>query len=165
MFALNKTRLREETQLAVSLTIPSRPEYLGLCRLVAGVLGASRSLDEESIADLKLVITEACSCFIWGAEGGPGLEGADEAAQAGSLQVDFAIEADGWELRISEPGGRRVLAEAGRCDPRTEQGLRLTVLRALADEVEQIEDEQGGCVLRLAKRLPPVSVPASSPVG
>lgn len=149
----------EEIQLAVSLTIPSRPEYLGLCRLVAGVLGASRSLDEESIADLKLVVTEACSCFIWGTEGRPG-SGDTEAAVPGSLQIDFDVGGEGWELSIFEPGGR-LPARAERCDPHTEQGLRMMVLKALVDEVEQIEDERRGCVLRLAKRLPAVSHPGS----
>lgn len=127
---------------------------------MAGVLGASRSLDEESIADLKLVVTEACSCFMWGPEGGPSPEGGEKTT-GGSLQVDFDIGPDSWELRISQPEGGVSVASVERCDPDTEQGLRMMVLKALVDEMEHIEDERRGCVLRLAKRLPAVSLPSS----
>ncbi len=45
----------------VRLTIPAKPEYITLGRLALTGLSRLRPLDEETLADLKLALTEACS--------------------------------------------------------------------------------------------------------
>ena len=80
----------------VSLVIPGKPEYVGLCRLVVGAIGARQSLDEESIADLKLVVTEACTCFLHGPEGDISVGSPDEPAPFPSA----------WSSRWRPRGGR-----------------------------------------------------------
>src|SRR2546423_14683672 len=45
----------------VRLTIPARPEYITLCRLALTGLSRMRPLSDETLADLKLALTEACS--------------------------------------------------------------------------------------------------------
>jgi anti-sigma regulatory factor (Ser/Thr protein kinase) len=57
---------RGSAQASVSLVVPCKAEYVALCRLVVGALGAREALDEEVIADLKVVVTEACNCFLAG---------------------------------------------------------------------------------------------------
>ncbi len=53
----------------LSLTIPCKAEYVALCRLVVGALGTHEALDEELIADFKVVVTEACNCFLGDPDG------------------------------------------------------------------------------------------------
>jgi anti-sigma regulatory factor (Ser/Thr protein kinase) len=143
----------ESGQQLISLVIPCRPEYIGLCRLVAGVVGARESLDEELIADLKLVVTEACTCFIWGADGGPSTDLVLDLPD--SLRVDFNVAPDLWEITVSDPEGRRPVIRRDRFDAMSERALGLTIINALVDSMEEIEGESGGTVLRLVKRLSP----------
>lgn len=147
----------------ISLVIPCKAEYVGLCRLVAGVVGARESLDEDAIADVKLVVTEACTCFVWRPETEP-LRGdapvASDVGDAGFLRIDFCIMPDSWEISVYDPDHRRRIANACRCDPMSEGGLGLTIIKALVDKVEQTDSEQEGSVLRLTKRLHARSVSA-----
>ncbi len=141
----------------ISLVIPARPEYVGLCRLVAGVVGARKALDEESIADLKLVVTEACTLFLYGLTG-------KQPEQAGlevvprSMRVEFGVASQAWEITISDPEGRHRLAGLSSADPLSEGGLGLTIINALADSVEHTESETEGSVIRLVKRFPSSAV-------
>lgn len=143
----------ESGQQLISLVIPCKAEYIGLCRLVAGVVGARESLDEELIADLKLVVTEACTCFIWGPEGDPYVDEALDLPD--SLRVDFAVMPDLWEITISDPERRRPISRGDRFDAMSEGALGLTIINALVDSMEETEGEAGGTVLRLVKRLSP----------
>lgn len=128
--------------------------------MVAGVVGARESLDEELIADLKLVVTEACACFVWRPEESPaGGEGSAASDAAGSLRVEFNVTPESWEITVCDPDGWYRVPRPGRCDPMSEGGLGLTIIKALVDSVEQTDSEAGGTVLRLVKRLPPRSIP------
>ena len=64
-------------------------------------MGARESLDEEDIADLKLVVTEACTCFLWGLGRGPHSRSSASPATRPALRVDFVIWPGGWEITIS----------------------------------------------------------------
>jgi serine/threonine-protein kinase RsbW len=52
------------TSRDVSLTIPARPDYLVLARLALSAVCRLTSLSPESVADLKLAITEAANDFV-----------------------------------------------------------------------------------------------------
>jgi len=144
---------KESGQQPISLVIPCRAEYLGLCRLVAGVVGARESLDEEDIADLKLVVTEACTCFLWGPDGSPSPEDASAPVHAPcSLRVDFNVLPKAWEITISDPEHRHHVPATGRCDP-TGSGLGLTIIKALVDSLEHTDRDGEGSVIHLVKRL------------
>jgi anti-sigma regulatory factor (Ser/Thr protein kinase) len=147
---------QEGAQEAIALVVPCRPEYIGLCRLVAGVMGAREYLDEEDIADLKLVITEACTCFLRDADGSP-LEGHESgAAQKTSvLRVAFNLLPEAWEITVSDPQDHYHIPNTSRCDPSGGGGLGLTIMRALVDSVECTDSELEGSVIRLVKQLSP----------
>jgi anti-sigma regulatory factor (Ser/Thr protein kinase) len=151
-----KTKLRESDQELITLVIPCRSEYVGLCRLVAGVMGARESLDEEDIADLKLVVTEACTCFLGGLDESPPSAHERGATQTPrTLRVDFNVLSEAWELTISDPEHRYHIPNASRCDPSGGSGLGLTIIRALVDSVEHTDSEVEGRVIRLVKQLSP----------
>ncbi len=138
----------------ISLVIPCKAEFIGLCRLVAGVLGGRESLSEEEIADLKVVVTEACTCFIWGPDGPPLTD--EEAAPAdppSRLRIDLDVLPGSWEVTISDPEGSYHLRPAARCDQEGGGGLGMTIMKALVDSIERTDNEGEGSVIRLEKRL------------
>lgn len=144
----------EAEQQPVSISIPRQAEYIGLCRLLAGVVGTRGSMNAEDVADLKLAVTEACTCFLWGSEGG-GVEDPEDRADDPSeaLSVEFRVEMDGWEVSVSDPDHRHRIpgdAEGALSGP---GGLGLTIMRALADHVEHTYTEAEGSVIRMSKRI------------
>jgi anti-sigma regulatory factor (Ser/Thr protein kinase) len=148
-------------QQPVTLVIPCRAEYIGLCRLVAGVLGVRGGLGEEDVADLKVVVTEACTCFLWGPDGPPlSDEGATPVDQPCMLRIDFTVSPGSWELTISDPDRRYRLPHSHHCTARGEDGLGLTIMNALVDSLEHTDTEADGSVIRVGKRLLEEQAPA-----
>lgn len=155
-----RTTLQGREEQPISLVIPCRPEYISLCRLVAGVIGTRESLDEEDIADLKLVVTEACTCFLWGPDGSPSLEEECPPGGPSSLGVEFRVRPDSWEISISDPERRYHMPKDRHPDRATGGGLGLMIIEALVDTVESTDSEAGGSVVRMVKRLSPRTVEA-----
>jgi serine/threonine-protein kinase RsbW len=149
----------DDSKRPISLVIPSKPDYVGLCRLVAGVVGARESLDEEVIADLKLVVSEACTRFL--EPEGDSDEPLQATGSSGTLRVDFTISADAWEIILSDPAGVRRLPPLSGYAPLSEEGLSVTIMSALVDTVEQVEQGGGGSQLRLVKKFRPSVSPES----
>lgn len=140
----------------ITLVIPCRAEYLALCRLLAGVVGAREGLDAEDIADIKLVVTEACTCFLWGLDGGPSPgEEREAGSPPASIRVDFAVKPETWELTVSDPEHRHHIPTDSRCHPAGGGGLGLVIMRALVDSVVHTDSEDEGSVIHLVKRLTP----------
>ena len=46
---------------SAEIQIPPRPEYVGVLRLALGSLARTVGMDEESIDDLRIAISEACT--------------------------------------------------------------------------------------------------------
>jgi hypothetical protein len=141
-----------ETRPAVSLVIPCRPEYVSLCRLVVGALGASQALDDETVADLKVIVTEAVNCFlgVTPLSAGPVEESAGE---ADSLRLDFTVTPQEWTMVISNPEHTRRISQSTLPDPASEGALGLVIIEALVDSIERLDGDEGGSLLRLVKRL------------
>jgi hypothetical protein len=137
---------------AVSLAIPCRAEYVALCRLVAGSLGLRDGLDEDLVADLKVIVTEACNCFMAMAERAPASAGGPSSG-AGSLSMEFDPQPDRFVISVLYPEKRGLVSWLEGRDPLSEAGLGLTILKALTDEMVELADGDG-TVLRLTKRLP-----------
>ena len=136
------------------MVIPCRAEYIGLCRLVAGVVGARESLDEEDIADLKLVVTEACTCFLWGPDGASFADSDEQRPQGpAALRIEFNVMPEAWEITISDPQNRHQIPGVSKCAGGSGGGLGLTIIQALADTVEHTLSETEGSVIRLVKKL------------
>ena len=131
---------------AVRLTIPAKPEYITLCRLALTGLSRVRPLPDETLADLKLALTEACSNSVRHAYSDR--EGSVEILyelHEDRLVIEVLDEGDGFDARETDKDG----------DELTEGGLGIAIIRAIADEFEVGERSGGtGSRLRFVKVLP-----------
>jgi anti-sigma regulatory factor (Ser/Thr protein kinase) len=110
-------------------------------------------MDTEDVADLKLVVTEACTCFLPAAQDDlPHGSAKDEGEAPASLRVDFRVSPGSWEVTVSDAENRHAISEESACSPWATGGLGLTIMRALVDRVEHTQSESGGSVIRLSKR-------------
>jgi anti-sigma regulatory factor (Ser/Thr protein kinase) len=140
----------EMTELSpVSLAIPCRAEYVALCRLVAGSLGLRDGLDEDAVADIKVIVTEACNCFLAMARDVPAGAGAGGC----SIRMEFDSRPDAFVISVLYPEKRELVSWLEGRDPMSEAGLGLTILKALTDDLVELDSGSDGTILRLTKRL------------
>ena len=121
---------RVETGRTVRLTIPAKPEYITLSRLALSGLARVRALPEETLADLKLALTEACSNSVQHAYGD------DE----GHVAISFELRDDRLIVEVADDGtGFEPAAPGVNGDDGaelSEGGLGIAIIRSIADEVE-----------------------------
>ena len=131
----------------VVLEVPAKPEYLLLARLAATGVARSVSASEETIADLKLAITEAVANSV---------RHAYPSGEPGRVTIELLAAADRVQVVVSDTG--RGLVAPGLPPVRDggpgEGGMGLSIIRAIADEVELGAGEDGqGTRLRFACAL------------
>jgi serine/threonine-protein kinase RsbW len=131
----------------VRLTIPAKAEYISLSRLALAGLSRVRTFPDETLADLKLALTEACSNSVRHAyENGEGHVGISFELLDDRLIVEVADDGTGFELE--EANG------AGGGEELSEGGLGIAIIRSIADEVEIGGGPDGkGSRLRFVKLL------------
>jgi serine/threonine-protein kinase RsbW len=131
---------------SVRLTIPARPEYITLGRLALTALAGVRPVSDETLHDLKLALTEACTNSVKHAydEGGEGTVDILYELQPDRLAVEVGDAGAGFEPRDSNGVNGEDLSEGG---------LGIEIIRAVTDEVEIEPREGGGSRLRFVKFL------------
>jgi serine/threonine-protein kinase RsbW len=129
----------------VRLTIPAKPEYITLCRLALTGISHLRPLTDETLADLKLALTEACSNSVRHAYGD----------RDGTVEIRYELHADRLVIEVADDGGGFVPANARETDlDLAEGGLGIAIIRSIADDLEIGTGEAGrGSRLRFVKRL------------
>jgi serine/threonine-protein kinase RsbW len=127
----------------VRLIIPAKPEYVSLCRLALAGLARVRPVGAETLADLKLAITEAASNSVRHAY----------ADGSGVVEISYRLDGDRLEVEVADAGtGFEVGAGNGDLEDLAEGGLGIAIIRAIADEFE-LRSDQAGSRLRFAKAL------------
>jgi serine/threonine-protein kinase RsbW len=128
----------------VRLRIPARAEYVLLGRLALSGVTRMRPLDDETINDLKLAVTEACTNSVRHAYRGNG----------GIVDIVYELHDDRLVVEVSDDGAGfdpNELVEVGEL---TEGGLGIAIIRAVVDEFEVGERQDGrGSRLRFVKFL------------
>jgi serine/threonine-protein kinase RsbW len=139
--------MRPHDDRSVRLTIPARAEYITLGRLALTAIGRVRPLSEETLSDLKLALTEACTNSV---------RHAYREGRAGVVEILFQLEPDRLVVEIVDDGAgfKPDEVEAGGNGDLSEGGLGIAIIRAVADEVEIDARETGGSRLRFVKLLP-----------
>src|SRR3954467_15699324 len=90
---------------SVRLTIPARPEYITLGRLALTAIAGVHPVSDETLHDLKLALTEACTNSVKHAyeEGGEGIVDTLEGLRPGRLPGGGGVGGRGLEPH--EPEG------------------------------------------------------------
>ena len=131
----------------VRLRIPARPEYIALGRLALTGLAEAREIEPDTIADLKLALTEAVSNSVRHAYGPDGV---------GQVEIRYELRADRVVVEVADDGAGFDPEEspAFEGDELSEGGLGIAIIRTIADELE-IESRPGvrGSRLRFVKNL------------
>jgi serine/threonine-protein kinase RsbW len=131
----------------IELRIPAKPEYITLCRLALTGLGQLREIREDTMADLKLALTEAVSNSVRHAYGpeGEGHVGVRYELHPDRLGIEVVDDGEGFEP--GDPSQREG-------DELSEGGLGIAIIKSIADEFE-LRSTPGtrGSTLRFVKRL------------
>jgi serine/threonine-protein kinase RsbW len=141
----------ELTPYGVSLRFPAEPKWLALCRLVLGGVARVNGVDDETVADLKLAVTEACSNAV---------RHAYRVDEPGEVTVRFGIDGRAVRVEVTDTGGgfehRRQLRELDpeRSDLREDE-MGLAIIRTIVDELEiGSGPERRGTRLAFRKTIP-----------
>jgi len=130
----------------VRLTIPARAEYITLGRLALTAIAGVHPVSDETLHDLKLALTEACTNSV---------RHAYEDGRVGNVEIVYELEPDRLVVEVGDEGAGFEPAETqenGTGDLE-EGGLGIAIIRAVADEVEIGPREEGGSRLRFVKFL------------
>jgi serine/threonine-protein kinase RsbW len=136
----------DPSERSVRLIIPAKAEYITLGRLALTAIARVRPLSDETLSDLKLALTEACTNSVRHAYEG----------RAGTVEIVYRLEPDRLVVDVLDDGDGFQVEEAvdksGNGDL-SEGGLGIAIIRAVADEVDIGPGDAGGCRLRFVKFL------------
>jgi serine/threonine-protein kinase RsbW len=130
----------------VRLTIPAKPEYITLSRLALAGLARVRAFSDETLSDLKLALTEACSNSVRHAYGNG----------EGHVDISFELRDDRLIVEVADDGSGFEPEQSAKDDDDmlSEGGLGIAIIRSIADEVEIGGRPNGkGSRLRFVKLL------------
>jgi len=127
----------------VRLTIPAKAEYITLCRLALAGIASYRPVPDETLHDLKLALTEACTNSI--------RHGYDDGE--GHVEVVYEIDGDALTIQVTDEGEGFSPDEHAEPEEMSESGLGLAIISSLTDELEIEQLNDGGSRLRFVKRL------------
>jgi serine/threonine-protein kinase RsbW len=131
----------------IRLRIPAKAEYITLCRLALTGLAQLRDMGDDTLAELKLALTEAVSNSVRHAYGPDG---------AGHVDVTYELRPEGLGIEVVDDGEGFDPEEGPSFEGEelSEGGLGIAIIRAIADEFE-IASAPGarGSRLRFVKRL------------
>ena len=129
----------------VVLAMPARTDYLILARLALAGIARERHIDQATLADLTLAVTEAC---------GNAARHAHPSGD-GTVTVRYTIDDDAIEIRV-EDDGPGIQGSPARTLPEvelSESGMGLAIIHALVDEVDVSAGPSGrGTVVRMRRR-------------
>jgi serine/threonine-protein kinase RsbW len=130
----------------LELKLPARAENVAVVRHAFGGFAEALSVDEQTLADIKLAITEACTNVV--------IHAYDE-GEDGSLEVDASID-DRHLTVVIRDEGRGIV-------PRPDSpglGLGLPLIATLAESLELGKDDDDRTEVRMTFSLDESSAPS-----
>ncbi len=128
---------------SLKFVVPGKPEFIGPVRVAIAVLAGEAGFDVEAVEDIKMAVSEACSKAIC-----PGTAG------LGLYEVSCELSPDKMTITVLDrEGGCHLEGGEEPCVECTKQeGLGLSVVKALMDEVAVYEEAHVGVGVRMIKK-------------
>jgi anti-sigma regulatory factor (Ser/Thr protein kinase) len=129
---------------SVRLRIPAKAEYVFFSRLVLTGLSRATVIEEETLSDLKVAVTEACARSVRSAP--------DE---GGDVSVRYDLDGDVLTVEVASAGSE-FSPELLELEPHPldEDGMGIALVRALVDDLELGAAPDGrGSRLAFSKKL------------
>src|SRR5260370_20210503 len=140
-------RAQDDGTRSIRLRIPAKAEYITLGRFALTGIAQLREIGDDTMADLKLAVTEAVSNSVRHAYGEDG---------DGHVDITYRLEPDRLRIEVVDDGNGFDPDEAPALDGEelSEGGLGIAIIRTIADEFE-IQSSPGarGSRLRFTKIL------------
>jgi len=143
---VNEGTPMDATTTHLHLRFPARPEYLVLGRLVLTGLSRGQEMEDDTLSDLKLALTEACSNSV---------RHAYEEGRDGIVEVSYRLAEDRIVVEVTDDGAGFDAAVLERAQQELDEGgLGIAIIRAVTDELDIGPNPNGGgSRLRFAKYL------------
>jgi serine/threonine-protein kinase RsbW len=150
---MGATDTTDDGARTVTLRIPAKAEYITLCRLALTGLGQLREIGDDTMADLKLALTEAVSNSVRHAYGPNGDGSVDVTYELRPDRLGIEIVDDGEGFDPDAPADETTIPEQ-EGDDLTEGGLGIAIIKSIADEFElRSKPGERGSTLRFVKNL------------
>ena len=131
----------------IELRFPADARYLVLARLSLSGVAQTAGLDPETLADLKLAITEACSNAVRHAYGSDG---------GGDITLRIDLQTDRLSVEVVDHGGGfdPTTVDEWQAAALQEHGMGLSIIRSVTDNLEVESGADGiGTSVRFTKQL------------
>jgi anti-sigma regulatory factor (Ser/Thr protein kinase) len=132
----------------VELQIPARSPYVGVVRLALSSLARTAGMDEETLDDLKIAVSEACANAVLAGE---------EAGSEEAITVHWTEEEERLMVDIADPAGSPPDPDAAELDTggfSSRLMMSSALLETLVDSCEIEPVVTGGIRTRLVVNRP-----------
>ncbi len=139
---INKEEYTDKKLDVISMTIPSKPEYVGVIRLTVSAIANRMGFNIEEIEDIKVAVAEGCTNAI-------------EHGLNNSFDVTFEIDREKLCIAIKDEGrgcNLEEIEEPNLLEPK-EGGLGIFIIKSLMDDVEIICKKGSGMQIKMMKYL------------
>jgi serine/threonine-protein kinase RsbW len=127
----------------LTLSVPGKAEYVSTVRLAVSSLAAKSGFDIETIEDIKVAVSEACSNILCHSEiRSEYIYKVECTLHDGKLEISVSDDGVGFDTddyKAPEPG----CLQGG--------GLGIYIIKALMDEVQVISRNGTGTVIKMTK--------------
>jgi len=130
-----------EPEAVVELSIPSRPEYVGVARLAILGVASRMRFSYDEVEDIRLAVGEACTSV---------LDRLDGSTEAPPIQIRCLIDPGKLTVEVKDSVPlvpREARGEGGSVD---DMQLNSVLIRILMDEVTS-EDDSSTHTIRMVK--------------
>jgi serine/threonine-protein kinase RsbW len=129
----------------MTLSVPGKAEYVSTVRLAVSSLAAKSGFDIESIEDIKVAVSEACSNILCHSDSG----------NEYLYRVECTLHDDRFEITVVDSGVGFDTDNYETPDPGSLQsgGLGIYIIKALMDEVQVESHDGSGTLIRMTKHI------------
>ena len=140
-----KEKVEDQMGESLSISIPNKPEYVGVVRLTTSAIASRMGFNVEEIEDIKVAVAEACTNAIV-----HGICNQDE-----NFNIHYAMDEEKIVIKVQDQGTGfycEAVEEPDLTSPK-EGGLGIFIIKSLMDEVEVESNIGKGTTIKMTKHL------------